>query len=98
MQMAKALLRKETSLSVVADTHDRNWRTFKVPGDNPHTYAVYVDERDHAWVSEGTGNAMYRFDPATEKFERFAFPRPCRARGPSARGPLHPAAGGGRRG
>jgi len=34
-----------------------------------------VDDRDQVWVSEWTGNAVYRFDPATEKFERFEFPR-----------------------
>ena len=38
-------------------------------------YAVYVDDRDQVWISEWTGNAMYRFDPATEKFERFDFAR-----------------------
>jgi virginiamycin B lyase len=57
------------------DPASKRWRTFKVPGDNPRTYAVYVDERDQVWVSEWTGNAMYRFDPASEKFERFDFPR-----------------------
>ena len=53
----------------------KNWRTFKVPGENPHVYAVYVDERDAVWISEWTGNAVYRFDVGSEKFERFGFPR-----------------------
>jgi len=53
----------------------KNWHTIKVPGENPHVYAVYVDERDAVWVSEWTGNAVYRFEPGSEKFERFGFPR-----------------------
>jgi virginiamycin B lyase len=52
------------------------WKTWKVPGTGPKTYAVYVDERDHAWVSEWSGNAIYRFDPKAETFQRFALPRP----------------------
>jgi virginiamycin B lyase len=52
-----------------------SWRTWKLPGANPHCYAVYVDERDMVWASEWTHNAVFRFDPGSEKFERFAFPR-----------------------
>ena len=58
------------------DPAAKTWRTWKVPGDNPHNYAVYVDGRDIVWMAEWTGNAVYGFDPATEKFERFGFPRP----------------------
>jgi virginiamycin B lyase len=36
---------------------------------------VYVDERDKVWVSDFGGNAMFRFDPGSETFERFGFPR-----------------------
>src|SRR5258706_45933 len=57
------------------DPASKNWRTFKVPGNNPQVYAVYVDDRDQVWVSEWTGNAVYRFDPTAQKFERFGFPR-----------------------
>jgi virginiamycin B lyase len=32
---------------------------------------VYVDDRDQVWISEWTHGVVYRFDPATEKFERF---------------------------
>jgi virginiamycin B lyase len=46
-----------------------------VPGGNPQPYAVYVDERDVAWVSDFGGNAVFSFDPRTEKFERYGFPR-----------------------
>jgi virginiamycin B lyase len=55
------------------------WRTWKLPagpaGEAPRCYAVYVDERDIVWASEWGGNAVLRFDPATERFERFGFPR-----------------------
>ena len=52
-----------------------SWRTWRAPGENPRVYAVYVDERDKVWFSEWSGNAMYRFDPVSEKFERFGFTR-----------------------
>ncbi len=51
------------------------WKTWKLPGANPRAYAVYVDERDQVWVSDFGANAVLRFDPATEAFESFAFPR-----------------------
>jgi len=38
-------------------------------------YLVFVDDRDMVWVAEWTNNAVFGFDPATEKFERFGFPR-----------------------
>jgi virginiamycin B lyase len=51
------------------------WRAWKVPGNAPRPYAVYVDERDIVWVSDFGGNAVWRFDPANEQFERFAMAR-----------------------
>jgi len=52
-----------------------SWRAWRLPGDGPRPHAVYVDERDKVWVSDFGGNAVFRFDPATERFERFASPR-----------------------
>jgi virginiamycin B lyase len=57
------------------DPAAHSWRQWKVPGADPKPYAVYVDERDVAWVSDFGGNAVFSFDPRTEKFERYAFPR-----------------------
>jgi virginiamycin B lyase len=57
------------------DSAAKSWRTWKLPGTGPRTYAVYVDERDKVWVSDFGANAVFRFDPAGEKFDRFAFPR-----------------------
>lgn len=51
------------------------WRAWKLPGSGPRPYAVYVDERDMVWVSDFGGNAVFRFDPGQEQFERFGFAR-----------------------
>jgi virginiamycin B lyase len=47
------------------------WKTWKLPGDRPQTYAVYVDDQDKVWLSEWSANAVVRFDPETERFEAF---------------------------
>jgi virginiamycin B lyase len=38
-------------------------------------YAVYVDGQDRVWVSDFGANAMWSFDPRSEKFEQHALPR-----------------------
>ena len=43
-------------------------RSWKLPGAEPHAYAVYVDGADMVWVSDFGANAVLRFDPATERF------------------------------
>ncbi len=53
------------------DPKANTWRTWKLPGDRPRTYAVYVDEKDMVWLSDWGANAMVRFDPAREKFDVF---------------------------
>ena len=53
----------------------RSWRTWKLPGERPRAYAVYVDERDIVWVTDWGGNATFAFDLRGEKFERFPMPR-----------------------
>ena len=58
-----------------AKTSAQAWRTWKLPGDAPRCYAVYVDERDIVWASDWGANAVWRFDPASERFERFGFAR-----------------------
>ena len=57
------------------DPAANTWKTWKLPGDKPRCYAVYVDERDQVWLSEWTGNAMLRFDSASERFQRHVFTR-----------------------
>lgn len=50
------------------------WREWRLPGDNPMTYAVFVDDRDVVWLSDFGANAIVRFDPATETFESLPLP------------------------
>jgi virginiamycin B lyase len=52
-----------------------SWKTWKAPGNEPHVYAVYVDNKDIVWASEWSNNAMLRFDPASEKFDVIPLPR-----------------------
>jgi virginiamycin B lyase len=58
----------------VYDPAGESWREWRLPGDNPQPYAVYVDERDIVWLSDFGANAMVRFDPATEEFASFPLP------------------------
>src|SRR6266511_125259 len=47
------------------------WREWKLPGNAPHVYSVWVDPSDHVWLTEWTSNAIVRFDPVSERFESF---------------------------
>jgi virginiamycin B lyase len=60
----------------VYDPAAGNWRSWKLPGDNPLPYAVYADEHDKVWLSDFGGNALVRFDPETERFDVQKYPRP----------------------
>ena len=55
----------------VHDPADGSWRTWKLPGEAPKTYSVYVDEADKVWLTDFAANAIVRFDPLTETFESF---------------------------
>jgi virginiamycin B lyase len=50
------------------------WQEWRLPGDNPQPYAVYVDEWDQVWLSDFGANALVRFDPVSEGFEVFVLP------------------------
>jgi len=65
----------------VYDPTAKTWKTWRLPGDGPRTYAVYVDERDVVWLSDFGANAVVRFEPTTEKFHVF----PSNARGANVR-------------
>ncbi|MEO6408605.1 MAG: lyase, partial [Burkholderiaceae bacterium] len=58
-----------------ARTPAQAWRTWKLPGTGPRCYAVYVDDKDIVWASDFGANCVWRFDPASERFERFDFGR-----------------------
>ncbi|TIL35449.1 SMP-30/gluconolactonase/LRE family protein [Mesorhizobium sp.] len=55
----------------VFDPAANDWRSWKLPGDEPQAYAVYVDERDTVWLTDFSANAIVRFDPATQTFASF---------------------------
>lgn len=49
---------------------DASWQSWQIEGDEPKAYAVYVDERDHVWVSDFGANETLVFDPVTEGWSR----------------------------
>ena len=53
------------------DPRDGSWKKWKLPGDKPRCYSVYVDDRDAVWLTDFVANAILRFDPATETFVSF---------------------------
>ncbi|WP_353682554.1 hypothetical protein [Mesorhizobium sp.] len=55
----------------VFDPAANDWRSWKLPGDEPQAYAVYVDERDKVWLTDLSANAIVRFDPETQTFASF---------------------------
>ncbi len=58
----------------VYDPGTDGWREWRLPGDNPQAYAVFVDHRDIVWLSDFGANALVRFDPATEVFTSHPLP------------------------
>jgi virginiamycin B lyase len=55
----------------VYDPAAKRWRQWKLPGDGPRAYSVYVDERDQVWLTDFGSNAIVKFDPMTETFTGF---------------------------
>ncbi|HET9903226.1 MAG TPA: lyase [Xanthobacteraceae bacterium] len=60
----------------VHDPSDGSWRTWKLPGRRPRTYAVYVDAKDIVWLTDFGANAIVRFDPQRETFKAFPSDKP----------------------
>jgi virginiamycin B lyase len=52
----------------VYDPANDSWKEWKLPGERPQAYAVYVDNQDMVWLSDFRANALVRFDPASEAF------------------------------
>src|SRR3546814_14149680 len=61
----------------VFDPAGGGWRSWRLPGEDPRAYAVYVDEDDAVWLTDFGANAIVRFDPATETFTSFPSDRPA---------------------
>jgi virginiamycin B lyase len=57
-----------TGQVAVYDPGENSWREWKLPGDRPQAYAVYVDDGDDVWLSDFGANTLVRFDPETETF------------------------------
>jgi virginiamycin B lyase len=53
------------------DPRDGSWKKWKLPGERPRTYAVYVDNADGVWLTDFAANAIVRFDPKSETFLSF---------------------------
>jgi virginiamycin B lyase len=58
----------------VYDSKANEWKQWKLPGKNPQTYAVFVDDMDMVWLTDFGGDAIVRFDPAIEQFTAFTLP------------------------
>ena len=56
------------------DPATRQWREWRLPGEEPRPYAVFVDDADLVWVTDFGGDALVRFDPGTEEFRVFPWP------------------------
>jgi virginiamycin B lyase len=56
------------------DPATRRWREWKLPGDAPQPYAIYVDDRDIVWLSDFASNRLVRFDPRRERFRTYPWP------------------------
>jgi virginiamycin B lyase len=61
------------------------WAEWKLPGNQPRPYAVFVDSRDKVWLSDhglgnsgGGNNSLVYFDPDTEAFTTVTSPNPLR--------------------
>jgi virginiamycin B lyase len=58
------------------DPQTNQWKEWKLPGNKPKPYAVYVDTTDKVWISDFGSNSMYKFDPLNETFSKFVIPSP----------------------
>lgn len=56
------------------DPDRKEWQEWRLPGDAPEAYAVYVDEQDIVWLTDFGGDAIVRFDPAIEAFHTYPLP------------------------
>jgi virginiamycin B lyase len=60
------------------------WAEWKLPGNQPRPYGIYVDHLDKVWLSDhgqggsGGNNSLVRFDPETETFTTVQSANPLR--------------------
>jgi len=53
------------------DPQAKSWKKWKLPGNAPMAYSVYVDDQDAVWLTDFGSNTIVRFDPQREKFQSF---------------------------
>lgn len=53
------------------DPANGGWESWRLPGQRPKPYAVYVDERDRVWITDFGANAILRFEPDAERFTAY---------------------------
>ena len=58
------------------DPVTKKWTEWKLPGQNPQPYAVFVDNEDMVWITDFGSNAIVRFDPSVEEFQSYPLPSP----------------------
>jgi virginiamycin B lyase len=58
------------------DPASKSWTVYKLPGHDPHAYAVYVNDKDKVWVSDFGANAILSFDPISKSFQDFRSDKP----------------------
>lgn len=61
---------------MTGDPAATSWQEWRLPGDDPQPYAVYVDDQDMVWVSDFGADALVRFDPDEQEFRIFPWPTP----------------------
>ena len=58
------------------DPASKSWTVYKLPGNDPRAYAVYVDDKDKVWVTDFSANAILSFDPESKSFQDFPSDKP----------------------
>lgn len=57
------------------DPATHQWREWRLPGQAPHAYAIFVNDHDMVWLSDWGANALVRFDPRAGLFDVYTLPR-----------------------
>src|ERR1051326_2526771 len=57
------------------DPASGDWKEWRLAGNRPQAYAVYVDPPAGVWLRDWGSNAIVHFDPASEAFEQFPMPQ-----------------------
>lgn len=60
----------------VYDAVSSKWQEWRLPGNSPMPYAIFVDDKDMVWLTDFGTNSIVRFDPFKQKFEAFPLPTP----------------------